>query len=66
MALNIEIFENITQRVSKNLIKPRQKLFLLRNNIIPKFTHELVLGRVTKGLLLRHASVAKSCIRSVL
>jgi len=33
-------------RVVKKPLKPQQKVVLLRDNILPKFTHELVLGRI--------------------
>ena len=51
MKPSIKTLETLIERIRKTPLKPFQKLELLRKNIIPKILHQLVLGRVTKGLL---------------
>ena len=39
------------QELSKAPLKPQQRLYILKANVIPGLTHQLVLGRVYKGFL---------------
>ena len=63
MKPNVQEFELMLQRLSKAPLKPQQKIELLRNNLIPKFLHRLVLGRVTKGLLKSFDSKVRTFVR---
>jgi hypothetical protein len=38
-------------KLTKVKFRPNQRLYLLRQHLIPTLLHELVLGRVTEGLL---------------
>ena len=51
MTANINELNAMLERLRKAPLKPYQKIELLRNHLLPKFSHQLVLGRVTKGLL---------------
>ena len=66
MKPTLDSYKAMLNRVAKAPLKPQQKLVLLRDNVMPKFLHELVLGRVTKGLLESFDQHTRSTIRSVL
>ena len=66
MKPNIKQLEAMLQRVGKSPLKPFQKLDLLRNNIIPKILHEMVLGRITKGLLIAYDTKIRAFTASIL
>ena len=51
MKPNIEFIDTMLKRLKRAPLKPHQKLALLRTNVLPKLNHQLVLGRITKGLL---------------
>ena len=48
---NTTALQEIVNRLKLSPLKPQQKIHLLATYIIPKFNHQLVLGRITKGLL---------------
>ena len=56
----------LTDRLLKAPLKPQQKLLLLTKNVLPKFIHQLVLGRVTKGLLQEFDSHIRQCVKTLL
>ena len=66
MKPNIEEFGAILQRVRRSCLKPHQKVEILRNHVMPKFLHRLVLGRITKGLLQSFDSQLRSTIHDIL
>ena len=43
--------EEMLLKLSQAPLKPQQKLVLLKSYVIPRYLHNLVLGRITKGLL---------------
>ena len=51
MRPNVLYLSDILAQIKKSPLKPFQKLSMLRANVIPKLSHGLVLGRITKGLL---------------
>lgn len=51
MRPNLNHLTTLLQRLKSSPLKPYQKLQLLRNNLLPKFQHQMVLGRISKGLL---------------
>ena len=66
MKPNISQLVTMLDRVKRSPLKPYQKLELLRNNVIPNFLHEMVLGRVTKGLLITYDKKIKGFVGGVL
>ena len=47
-------------------LKPNQKVFLATTFAIPKMMHQLILGRITKGLLNQFDSVIRLLVKSTL
>ena len=50
MKPNIDELELLLSRLKQAPLKPQQKILLLRENLITRLNHKLVLGRITKGL----------------
>lgn len=48
---NIGAFKETLNRLEQTALKPQQKLCILRSNLLPKYFHQLVLGRLSKGIL---------------
>ena len=57
---------DILARIKKSPLKPFQKLSMLRTNVIPKLSHGLVLGRITKGLLSSYDLKIRDFLKSIL
>ena len=51
MKVNINKVTNYLHYLQSSPLKPQQKLFMLREYLIPKLYHQLILGRITIGLL---------------
>ena len=50
--------------VARAPLKPQQRLFVLRNNVLPALQHDLVLSRVTKGLLASLDRIVRRSVRA--
>lgn len=66
MRPNVETFKTILDRLKKSPLKPYQKITLLRSNVIPKVLHELILGRITKGLLEQYDLLVRNFVRNLI
>lgn len=66
MKPSVDQLELFIQRLARSPLKPQQKLCLLRSNILPKILHKLVLGRVTKGLLVQFDRKIKLFVKELL
>ena len=66
MAPNLKTFQAMLRNVKKSPLKPYQKLELVRTYVCAKVLHEMVLGRVTKGLLLSYDAAVRECLRDIL
>ena len=66
MSPNTGFIDNMLSRLRRAPLKPYQKLALLHGNLIPKVTYQLVLGRITKGLLLTIDTKIREFLRDVL
>ena len=50
MKVNINKVTNYLHYLQSSPLKPQKKLFMLREYLIPKLYHQLILGRITIGL----------------
>ena len=65
-ALTVVELNEILDRVLKSPLKPQQKLILVRDHVLPKISHRLVLGRFSKGLLDKLDLEVRRCLKTAL
>ena len=65
LSSNIKELNLLLERLKKSPLKPQQKLLLLRQNVLPKLCHRLVLGRITKGLLENFDQKIRHFVRDI-
>ena len=51
MKVNVNRISDYLQHIQRSPLRPQQKLFILKEYLIPKIYHQLILGRLTIGLL---------------
>ena len=54
----------LLKNVSKAPLKPQQKLFVMRVHLVPKVLHQLVLGQINSGQLLKLDRTMRNSVRS--
>ena len=65
LSSNIKELNLLLERLKKSPLKPQQKLLLLRQNVLPKLCHRLVLGHITKGLLETFDQKIRHLVRDI-
>lgn len=58
-----EVLHPLLESLSKAPLKPQQRLFALRNIIIPKLYHQLALGAITIGMLNKADKILRGAAR---
>lgn len=53
----------LLERITRAPLKPQQRLKILRTYLIPRYTHNLVLGRVSHGLLRKSDRQVRAAVR---
>ena len=66
MKVNINKVTDYLHYLQSSPLKPQQKLFMLREYLIPKLYHQLILGRITMGLLKQLNLKIRQSIKSFL
>ena len=66
MKVNVNKVSNYLHYLQSSPLKPQQKLFMLREYLIPKLYHQLILGRITIGLLKQLDLKIRQFIKSFL
>lgn len=61
-----ERLRHMLRELERAPLKPQQRLFMLRTNVLPKLTHELVLGRPKRGALELMDKMIRSFVRRCL
>ena len=61
-----DLLKEKVMRLSKSALKPQQKLFLFRNQLVPSMYHVLVLGGVARTILARMDSYCRREVRKFL
>ena len=64
-SMNTKDLQDILEHSKKAPLKPFQKLDILRSNVIRKLFHHLVLGKITKGLLIKLDDNVRLLLRSI-
>lgn len=59
-----EKLESMLSELTSAPLKPQQRLFLLRVNVLPKFQHQLVLGSPSNGYLKSLDKLVRKAVRS--
>ena len=61
-----DYLKTILHKIAAAPLKPHQKVFLATNYAIPKLMHQLILGRITKGLLGDFNLIVRHFVKSTL
>ena len=64
--LSVDHIHTLIFRLSSSPLKPQQKLHMLTTHLIPRLTHKLVLGRITKGMLNTFDGIIRQFAKSTL
>ena len=59
-----DLLSALLKNVSKAPLKPQQKLFVMRVHLVPKVLHQLVLGQINSGQLLKLDRTMRNSVRS--
>jgi hypothetical protein len=63
---NKNVVENLLLKLKQARLRPNQRLYLLVNHLIPSILHELILGRITAGLLTTLDNKIKRFVKEIL
>ena len=59
-----DLLSTLLKNVSKAPLKPQQKLFVMRVHLVPQVLHQLVLGQINSGQLLKLDRIMRNSVRS--
>ena len=60
------LLDDLLTNVSKVPLRPQQKLFVMRVHLVPKVLHQLVLGEINNGQLLKMDHMMHNSVRRCL